>query len=327
VIKSYLYIKDVDNKTNKILEDIDLSRRSEYLAEPENLLWIDLYDCSNQELNYVGELFNFHPLAIEDCLQVSPRAKVDNYRDYYFFVFHALRYDEESENEITTAELDVFLGPNYLVTIHKTSLPSVARVVKQCLRSTELMQRGPDYLLYHIVDGIVDETFPILEQIGERIDDLEDEIYINPVREVTDEILALKRSILLLRKVVIPQKRIFANVNGRYSFQIHDDNKPYYLDLVDLLERVTDTADTYRDLVSSAMDTYHSVVSNHTNEVIRVLTIISTIMMPLTFITGLFGMNVPLPLQDRPAEFWSILFGSFALVFIMLGWFRNKRWL
>jgi len=323
VIKSYLYI---DGEKN-VLEDIDLSQKDLHLVQPTNLLWIDIYDCSSHDLNYLGELFNFHPLAIEDCLQVSPRAKVDNYKDYFFFVFHALRYDEESEDEIYTAELDVFLGPNYLVTIHKTSLPTVARVVKQCLRSSELMERGPDYLLYNIIDGIVDETFPILEQIGQRIDDLEDEIYINPAREITEEILALKRTILLLRKVVIPQKRIFANVNGRYSFQIHDDNKPYYLDLVDLLERITDSADTYRDLVTSAMETYHSVVSNRTNDVIRVLTIISTIILPLTFITGLFGMNVPIPFQTNPIEFWSILIGSLGLIFAMLGWFRKKGWL
>lgn len=322
MIKSYVY-----NGEEQILTDIDLTQKDIYLTDPKNLLWIDIYDCNNYELHYLGELFQFHPLAIEDCLQISPRAKVDNYKDYFFFVFHALRYNEESEDEITTAELDVFLGTNYIVTIHKTSLPSVARVVKQCLRSSELMRRGPDYLLYTIVDGIVDETFPILEQIGERIDDLEDEIYINPAREVTDEILALKRTILLLRKVIIPQRRIFANVNGRYSFQISEENKPYYQDLVDLLERIIDTTDTYRDLVNSAMETYHSVVSNRTNEIIRVLTIISTIMMPLTFITGLFGMNVPIPYQDQPAEFWTILFGSFAMIFGMLMWFRNKRWL
>jgi len=324
MIKSYFY--NADNKSLQL--DVDLTEKDILLKCPNNLLWIDLYDCTFQELCSVAKIFDFHPLAIEDCLQTSPRAKVDKYDDYFFFVFHALRYNEESDEEITTDELDVFLGPNYLVTIHKTSLPSVARIAKLCNAfRTHMMERGPDYLLYTLVDGIVDEYFPIIERLGERIDELEDEIYINPAKEVTEEILALKRTILLLRKLVIPQKRIFANVNGRYSFTVHEDNQPYYLDLVDHLERIADVTDTHRDLVNNAMDTYYSIVSSKTNDVMRVLTIISTIMMPLTFITGVFGMNVPIPFQNNQAEFWSIILGMLVLFMMMMGYFHRKNWI
>ncbi|AVX20161.1 MAG: magnesium/cobalt transporter CorA [Bacillota bacterium] len=315
-----------DHATNKIYFDADLSRKDEYLKDPRNLLWIDIYDCTAKDLELLANAFQFHPMALEDVLQESPRAKVDRYDDYYFFVFHSLRYDEESDEEITTVELDVFLGSNYLVTIHKDALSSVARVVKQCWYTSRLMQRGPDYLLYNLVDGIIDEYFPILERIGVRIDELEDELYVNPIQEVTDEFLALKRTILLLRKVIMPQRRIFANVNGRYSFQIQEENKPYYMDLVDNIERIIDTTDTYRDLVNGAMDTYYSIVSNRTNEVMRYLTIISTIMMPLTFITGLFGMNVPLPGAHSPYTLYIILLGMLGLTVIMLWYFRNKDW-
>lgn len=315
-----------DHSTGKIFFDADLSRKEEYLQDPRNLLWIDIYDCTAKDLELLANAFKFHPMALEDVLQESPRAKVDRYDDYYFFVFHSLRYDEDSDEEITTVELDVFLGSNYLVTIHKDALASVARVVKQCWYTSRLMQRGPDYLLYNLVDGIIDEYFPILERIGVRIDELEDELYFNPIQEVTDEFLALKRTILLLRKVIMPQRRIFANVNGRYSFQIHEENKPYYMDLVDNIERIIDATDTYRDLVNGAMDTYYSIVSNRTNEVMRYLTIISTIMMPLTFITGLFGMNVPLPGAENPYTLYIILLGMLALTGIMLWYFRNKDW-
>lgn len=324
MIKSYFY----NAETQSLELDVDLEQKDFLLRSPKNLLWIDLYDCSFQELYSIAKIFDFHPLAIEDCLQTSPRAKVDKYDDYFFFVFHALRYNEESDEEITTDELNVFLGANYLVTIHKTSLPSVARIAKLCNSfKTYMMERGPDYLLYTLVDGIVDEYFPTIDRLGERIDELEDEIYLNPVKEVTEEILALKRTILLLRKLVIPQKRIFANVNGRYSFTVLEDNRPYYLDLVDHLERIADATDTYRDLVNNAMDTYYSIVSSKTNQVMRVLTIISTIMMPLTFITGLFGMNVPIPYQDNPVEFWLILLGMLVMSMLMMNYFHRKDWI
>ncbi len=323
MIKSYFYNRSEDT----IIYDIDLKQKDEYLQNPNNLLWIDIYDCTSEDLAVLARVFDFHPLAIEDCLQVSPRAKVDRYDNYYFFVFHALRYNEESDEEITTAELDVFLGSNYLITIHKEALPSVARLVKQCWYSTRLMQRGPDYVLYNIVDGIVDEYFPILERIGVRIDELEDEIYTNPAREITEEFLALKRTILLLRKVIIPQKRIFANVNGRYSFQIMEDNKPYYMDLVDHIEGIIDATDTYRDLVNGAVDTYYSIISNRTNEVMRVLTIISTIILPLTFITGLFGMNVTFPFGDSKWAIWGITAFMVVMTGMMLGYFYRRNWL
>lgn len=323
MIKSYCW----NDTERRILHDIDLTGKDQYLANPENLLWIDLYDCTDLELNYIGKIFDFHPLAIEDCLQTSPRAKVDKYDKYNFFVFHALHYDENSDDEINTSELDVFLGQNYIVTIHKTALAAVGKVARRCLQQNMLMDRGPDYLLYSIVDNIVDDYFPIVEQIGERIDDLEDEIYVNPAREVSDEILALKRTILLLRKVILPQKRIFANVGGRYSFEIRPENQPFYMDLVDHLERITDSTDTYRDLVNNTLDSFFSVLSNQTNEVIRVLTLISTIMMPLTLIASMFGMNVPIPYQEHHGVFWAIVVGMFALSAGMIFFFKRNRWI
>lgn len=324
MIKTYFF----NHAEDAMYHDVDLSDIESLLMDPENLLWIDLYDCTVEELNYIGEVFDFHPLALEDCLQESPRAKVDRYDDYHFFVFHALRYNEEAEDdEITSIELDVFLGANYVVTIHPIALSAVGKAARVSLKSSELMNRGPDYLLYCIVDNLVDDYFPIIERLGERIDELEDEIYTNPAHEITEEIMALKRTLILLRKVVLPQRRIFANVNGRYSFSVSDMNKPYYLDLVEHLDRIIDATDTYRDLVNSAMETYYSIVSNRTNEVVRVLTIISTIMMPLTFITGLYGMNVSIPGGNNPNYFWYIILGCGLLVIFMLAFFRRRNWI
>lgn len=323
MIKTYLY-KDTEKK---IYTDVDLGRKDEYIQSSNDLLWVDVFDCDDLELNYIGKVFDFHPLAIEDCLQLSPRAKVDKYDKYYFFVFHALHYNEESSEEITTSELDVFLGDNYIVTIHKRPLSAVGKVAKQCLTHHRLMDRGPDYLLYSIVDVIVDDYFPIIDRLRERIDELEDEIYVNPAQEITDETLALKRTILLLRKVIQPLRRIFASVGGRYSFNVRDENHPFYMDLTDHLDRIIDATETYRDLVNNALDSFFTVISGRTNDVIRILTIISTIMMPITFITGLFGMNVPIPYQNHPAFFWLVVLFSIFISAGMLWFFKLKFWI
>jgi magnesium transporter len=309
--------------------DIDLSATDDLLSSPNNLLWIDLYDCSESELNYIGNIFDFHPLALEDCLQESPRAKIDKYDDYHFFVFHSLRYFEEAEeeDEISSIELDVFIGANYIVTIHPIALSAVGKVARISLKNTEMMDRGPEYLLYKIVDNIVDDSFPIIERLGERIDDLEDNIFSSRDKQIPEEILTLKRTIILLRKVLIPQRHIFTNIRGRYSFFVSDDNVPYYLDLADNLNTILDTVNTYRDLMNNSMESYYSVITGRTSEIITILTIISIIMMPLTVITGFFGMNVYFPGMENPFMVWFILMGMFSLSLSMLGFFRYRKWI
>jgi magnesium transporter len=323
LIKTYFY----NHSEQQIYHDVNLDKMNEFMKSPEDLLWIDLYEVGNEELNYIADLFQFHPLAIEDCLHVSPRAKVDNYEDYYFFVFHALRYNEASDTEITTIELNVFLGTNYIVTIHKSPMNTVGKIARLTLKTKDYMNKGPDFLLYNIVDGITDEYFPILDRISVRIDELEDEIYIHDVEEITEEFLALKRTIILIRRVILPQKRIFANINGRLSFEIREDNIPFFIDLVDHLERITDSTETFRDLVNGAMDTYYSIVSAKTTEKLRVLTIISTIMMPLTFITGFFGMNVPIPFQEQGWVIGGISLFMLLITGCMLYVFKKRRWM
>ncbi|MFM1652402.1 magnesium/cobalt transporter CorA [Brevibacillus sp. B_LB10_24] len=325
MIKTYFY----NHSEKKMCHDMDLATKDEWLRSPEDLLWIDLYDVGNDELQYIGKIFDFHPLAIEDCLHVSPRAKVDQYEGYYFFVFHALRYNEESDNEITTLELNVFLGPNYIVTIHKSPMNTIGRIAKQCHRSMAWMNRGPDYLLYTIVDGITDEYFPIMDRISVRIDELEDEIFEHQMEEITEEFLALKRTIILIRRVILPQKRIFANVNGRMSFDISEENMPFYTDLTDHLERLADSTETFRDLVNGALDTYYTIINAKTTETMRVLTIISTIFLPLTFITGLFGMNTFswLGVEAEPIMFVIAFIVMTVVPLGMLRVFKKRKWL
>lgn len=325
MIKTYFY----SHSENKMYHDLDLDCKSDFLKNEEDLLWVDLYKFSEEEIKYVADVFNFHPLAVEDCLAYSPRAKLDNYDDYYFYVMHALRYHEDSEEEIVLVQLDVFLGPNYVVTVHKQTLPVLGRIAKACLATPQFMNNGMEFFLYSIIDGNTDEIFPILDRISVRIDELEEEIYEQPSKQVTEEFLALKRTIITIRRAVLPQKRIFTSINsgGHPYFDIREDFKPYFLDLVDHMERITDSVDGYRDLVDAALATYYSLISARTNETMRVLTLISTIFMPLTFLTGFFGMNVPLPYQAFSVSTLTITAGLISVSAIMLFAFKKLKWI
>lgn len=325
LIKTYFY----SHLEKKMYHDVNLEEKDSFLKHEEDVLWVDLFSFTEREIKEVARIFDFHPLAVEDCLSFSPRAKLDNYDDYYFFAMHAIRYDEESEEEIDLVQLNVFLGQNFVVTVHRQPLQALGRLAKTSLKSPQLLNKGMEFFLYAIIDGNTDDLFPIMDRIGIRIDELEDEIYGQPSREITEEFLALKRTILTIRRAVIPQRRIFASINagGHPYFDIREDIKPYFLDLVDHLERITDTLEGYRDLVDASLATYHSLISTRTNDAIRVLTVISTIFMPLTFLTGFFGMNVPLPFQEMSLSTILILMMLIITTGLMLLLFKRLKWI
>jgi len=323
VIKTYLF----DSGRGKLLHDVDLSKQG-LLQHQDDLLWVDLFDFSEEELNYVADAFDFHSLAIEDCQHYSPRAKVDDYGEYYFFVLHALRYKEDSDEEITLEQLNVFLKSNVVVTVHRRTLPSLGRIARDCLNNqTRFLENGSDRFLYHILDGLTDEYFPILDRVDQRVDELEDQLNEQPNQEITEEFLALKRTILYMRRAIQPQKRMFFSVNGKYVFQVAKENEPYYLDLLDHIERITDSLNSFRDLLDGLLASYYSTITARTNESIRILTVISFIFMPLTFLTGFFGMNVPLPDQQSMWSTVAITAGLLGATGGMLLIFKKQHWI
>lgn len=325
MIKTYFY----SHIEQKMYHDVKLEEKDCFLTHEEDVLWVDLFNFTDQEIKKVAQVFDFHPLAVEDCLYFSPRAKLDNYEDYYFFAMHAIKYNEESEEEIELVQLNVFLGQNFVVTVHRQTLPVLGRLAKISLKSPQFLNKGMEFFLYSIIDGNTDDIFPILDRLSIRLDELEDEIYGHPSKEITEEFLSLKRTILTIRRAVIPQRRIFASINagGHPYFDIREDIKPYFLDLVDHMERITDSLEGYRDLVDASLATYHSLISTRTNDAIRVLTVISTIFMPITFLTGFFGMNVPLPYQDMNLSTVIILVMLLGVTGFMLMLFRRLKWI
>jgi magnesium transporter len=323
MIKTYFY----QHSDGLMHHDVDLNQADILLADENNLLWVDLFDWQPRDLQWIGRIFSFHALAIEDCIYDSPRSKVDRYDGYDFFELHALRYNEDRDPEISSEELNVFLGKNYVVTVHKNAIASIGRIADVSRKTPDYMTKGPDYLLYAIVDGITDTYFPIVERISARIDELEVEIYEHPALAITEEFLSLKKTIVTMRRAIDPQRRIFSTVGTRYTFEVHRDNVPYYMDLTDHLERISDSIEVFRDLVSSALETYSSYGTAKTNEAIRVLTIITTLTATLTLITGIMGMNVPLPFQKT---WWStvvVTLFMIVLCFVMVRLFRKRNWI
>lgn len=323
MIKTYLH----NAETATLEHDIELDEINQVVQNPHCMLWVDVFNWEPNEIKAIAEVFNFHPLAVEDCIHESPRTKVDRYESYEFFELHSLKYNEDSETEITTEELNVFLGTNYIVTVHKHAIPSVGKIAARSRHDAAHMDKGPDYLLYSIVDGITDTYFPIITRISTRIDDLEDEMYENPALAITEEFLSLKRTIVMIRRAIEPQRRIFANVNSSYTFTVRPENRPYFMDLSDHLERITDSMEVFRDLVQGALDTYSSLGTAKTNETMRVLTIITTLTATMTLITGVFGMNVPLPWQRTWQATVIIMAGMILLSVVMLVIFRRRKWI
>ncbi|GEK32770.1 magnesium transporter CorA family protein [Kurthia sibirica] len=314
MIKTHLFNK----ANNEIIHDVQLDNIQMATANKENLLWIDLYDYDNVELQQLAQLFDFHELTIEDCLAVDTRPKMDMYKNYSFFVFHAAVYKEYKDTEITTETLNIFVGDHYVITVHKQKLKWLAHMEMFALKDTRFMSGGADLLLHTIIDGITDEYFPVLDRIRSRIDELEDTMYDYPAKKITDEFLALKRSIILIRQTIMPQRRIFSMVSGKWQFPVHEVNEPFFKDLNDHLERIVDSTETHQELVNSALDTYYSIISAKSIDKLNILTVISTIMLPLSVIASFFGMNVPLPFQD---EWWSTI-----VITAGLGVFTYAMW-
>lgn len=290
-------------------------------------LWVDLSAAGEDELATLGREFGFHPLALDDCRDRQHRAKVREFDGHFFVIMNAAAGRNHGRPSLAVTELDVFVGPDYMVTVHRSPVPALDGLWGQA-HHKELLKQGADFLFYYLSDVLVDEYFPVLDLIDAQLDRLEARAFNDPDRQLLAELFQLKRQLITLRRSLGPERDIF-NVIVRRDFpyvrpQVH----LYFLDVYDHLARLIDTIDTYRDMLSNAMDGYLSAVSNRLNEVMKVLTIIATIMMPLTVITGVYGMNfVRMPFLGSPWGFYGIMGGMAAIAGAMLLYFRRRKWL
>lgn len=297
----------------KVESGFTLEQLPELLKEETSVIWIDMPEPTEADDLILLDVFRFHPLTVEDCRENRHYPKIEEFPDYLYFIVHGVTANT-SPDRFNTIELDGFLGPNYVITYHHEMFRSINNVKKQLSTSPVACQRGSAFLLHQILDQIVDYYSPVLDDFDERIDQLEENIFSlrQPNNAILENIMELKRSVLRLRRISAKQMDIFYRMSRGEVHLIPQHMLPFYRDIYDHLIRVTDLAENYRDLLSGALEAYLSVVSNRMNEIMKVLTIFSAIMLPLTFIAGLYGMNF----DNLPELHWA--YSYFVVLAIML---------
>ena len=296
------------------------------------LTWIHLDTPSLESAQGLAERFGWHPLDVEDVMSKRQRPKVDDYADegYLFGVLHFPVYDRTIQR-LNAAELDIFVGPDYLVTLPAVELLPVTRLFDRCRADlefrAELFSKGSGRLLYEVLDDLFDYCFPILDKIGHKLDSLEDDVFEGRSEEVVRDISNVKQEIISYRKIIKPERSTLRLLERHVERFLPEELELYFDDVVDAAERIWDILDNYKEVVEALEDTNESVISHRQNDVLRILTVFSVVLLPLTLITGFFGMNVHFPGYETGWAFWVVFAGMVVSLAGMLAFFRFKRWL
>jgi len=295
----------------------------------KRITWINIDGLQRIDvIERIGKQFGIHPLVLEDIANTGQRPKMEDYIDYLFVVLKMLQYSEE-DNEIKGEQVSLILGSNWVVSFQETE-GDVFDPIRERIRTNKgrIRKMGPDYLVYVLMDAIVDNYFAVLERVGERIEEIEEEIVANPSPETLQTIHDLKRQMIMLRKSVWPLREVISRLERWESKLINESTDIFLRDLYDHTIQVIDAVETFRDMLSGMLDIYMSSVSNRMNEVMKVLTIIATIFLPLTLVAGIYGMNfriMPELEWDWGYPFALIVMLSVGIV--MLLYFRRRKWL
>src|SRR5438552_2518510 len=314
--------------------------RAEVVARPEQprltelhgegLTWVHLDAPAAAEAAALAERFGWHELDLEDVLSKRQRPKVDDYPDYLFTVLHFPRYDKTIQR-LNAAELDIFLGPDYLVTIPNVELLPVTRLFRRCEQDeefrTQLFAKGSGRLLYEVLDDLFDYCFPILDKIGYKLDTLEDDVFEGRSEDIVRDISNAKQEIISYRKIIKPERSTLRLLERNVERFLPEELELYFDDIVDASERIWDLLDNFKEVVEALEDTNESAINHRQNDILRVLTVVSVILLPMTLITGIFGMNVHFPGFGTAAAWWGIVAGMVTLAVGLAAFFRLKRWL
>jgi len=296
-----------------------------------NLTWVNIEGPTEQETEYLAQNYHFHPLDLDDCLSRIQRPKIDEYKNYLFLVFHFPVFNVEAR-VTTPSQLSVFISENYLITLHKGELKPLVKLFRECQVDEESQQeyfsQGSGYLLYRLVDRLVDYCLPILSKVGDNIEDAEDGIFSDRMRGAIREISIIRRDIISFRRIIWPMRAVIGSLEPKIRRFGKMDMVVYFGDMVDHVDKIWDTLDEYKEVIEGLKDTHDSLATNHTNEVMRILTVIATILLPITVVASIFGMNIPLgPFRDSPYSALYISLICLAIIGGMLYFFRRQRWI
>jgi magnesium transporter len=305
-----------------------VSDSADHIAPPApgRMRWIDIKEQGEAEMDLLGKRFPFHHLTLEDCLHFDQRPKVEEYDDYLFVVLHAFSCPKDS-CDAEPAEVHFFLGShNYLISVHTADIPPLDAVWKRAASDSGLATRGADFLLYLVSDAIVDANFPLLDRISDRLEAIEDSVLERQSPDDLARIFELKRTLVLMRKVLSPERDVFSVLAKRGDPRISEKTAFYFRDVYDHLVRIYESIDTGRDLLGNALDAYLSMNSNRTNEIMKRLTLLSAVFLPLTFITGFFGQNFDhLPFHSD-ALMYAMVACCVAIPTVMVAVFKRSGW-
>ena len=295
----------------------------------DSITWINLNGLNNiSEIEKVGNHYNLHPLVLEDIVNTGQRPKIDEYDDYLFLVLKMMYYD--NDENIVSEQVSFILGHNYVLSFQEAE-GDVFDALRERIRQAKGRIRGlsSDYLLYALIDSVVDHYYAIIETMGNKIEDLEDNLFEGLTKnEISTEIQSLKREVLKIRRAIFPLREIISRIDKSENKLIDQKTLHYFDDVYDHIIQVTDTIDIYREMIWGLMDMYMTTISNRMNEVMKVLTIIATIFIPLTFIAGIYGMNFDHIPELHYKYSYYILWAVMLVIFLgMLYYFKRKKWL
>jgi len=314
-------------------QNLPVEKFQEALDNTAGMLWADFQaETPENSQKVLQDTFGFHPLAIDDAIYQTHIPKVDDWDTYLYIALHALKYDPDSV-DIEMIELDVFMGSNYLVTHHDKPIPAMERVWNAFQQDERYRRRGTDHLLYHLLDELTVDFMRAVEEVDEKIDAVEDEVFDDPDESTVQQIFTLKQTTLHLRRSLIPMQEVL-NKLARDNYKVIDSqDRVYFRDVYDHFLRLHVIAESLRDLASGVLDTYLSVVNNRMNDIMKTLTLITTLFMPISFIVGFFGMNFFQP-ATRDLNAWTsdpvFVFSMILLILtpaVMYLWMRRRGWM
>lgn len=329
-VDNTLFIECIDYTADSIdFHEHDEIEKAFHFRETDSISWININGLNHIEsIDKIGKHYNIHPLTLEDIVNTSQRPKIDEYENYINVVLKMVYYN--TEEEIVVEQVSFILGENYVLTFQETD-GDVFENVRERIKGTTARIRslGADYLFYALIDAIVDHYYVVAETLGNKIEDIEDDLFKGKVNEnISFEIQALKRELLKVRRAIFPLREVINRIEKTESTLIEKRSMQFFSDVYDHVIQLADTIDIYREMIWSLMDMYMTTISNKMNEVMKVLTIIATIFIPLTFIAGIYGMNFENIPELHYKYGYHMLWGIMIVIFLaMLYYFKRKKWL
>ena len=313
-----------------IEQELSPARIREIVQSGQGELWVDIDSTSNHQHALLEKVFEFHPLSVEDTLSPGTRVKLEEYDRYLFVVMAGLSWDDATPDpfDLETQNLYFFLGKNFLVTVHAVASRSCDSARDRFIRNPDLMSRGVEMAMHHIIDQSVDHFFPLVEQLNGLVDGLEEKLFQQFDPDLIHQIFKAKRSAFAFRRHIGPLRDVLNILTNRPCAYVRHETQLYYRDVYDHTIRITESVDATRDLLGGVLETYLSQTSNRMNQVMKQLSIVATIALPLIVVGGIYGMNFQhLPLTDHPWGFYWALGMMAAVSVVIVGWLKKNRWL